>query len=319
MQSNNKISLEPIKDKQKKAISLTTYRALFVAKLLNIKPMTYDEIAKALSQDAFLSTSCHKDTILNTINSLREVGFNISKPKPSNNYKFELLSQPFRFKLTQTQVEILNLIRNSLYYQNNYNLIFDINNIYKKIIDYSKSDNFIDIIEHSNYLKNINKNILNQCIELCSKNATATITYESPIHGNEKLKIKAKKIVFENNRLYLWLYSYKYNLPSYLRIDKISEITSIDFEESSNVTMTNFVEYELTGNAAKKFIPKEEEIIIIKDENRIVVKSNVINKFNFFQRIISFAQECQILSPQNMREEYINHINEIIGVYQNED
>ena len=133
------------------------------------------------------------------------------------------------------------------------------------------------------------------------------------------LKIKAKKIVFENNRLYLWLYSYKYNLPSYLRIDKISEITSIDFEESSNVTMTNFVEYELTGNAAKKFIPKEEEIIIIKDENRIVVKSNVINKFNFFQRIISFAQECQILSPQNMREEYINHINEIIGVYQNED
>ena len=178
--------------------------------------------------------------------------------------------------------------------------------------------NIIDIIESSNYLKNVNKDILNQCIDLCQKNANAIITYESPIYGNEKLKIKAKKIVFENNRLYLWLYSYKYNLPSYLRIDKISEITTLDFEENSNVTMTNFVEYELIGNSAQNFIPKDEEIIILKEENRIVVKSNVINKFNFFQRIISFAQECKILSPENIKTEYLNHVNEIIGIYKNE-
>ena len=82
--------------------------------------------------------------------------------------------------------------------------------------------------------------------------------------------------------------------------------------------MKNFVEYELVGNSAKNFIPKDEETIIYKDEKRIVVKSNVINKFNFFQRIISFAQECKILSPENMKAEYINHVNEIIGVYKNE-
>ena len=132
MIKNTQISVVQ-ESKKKKAISLTTYRALFIAKLLSLKAMNYDEIASALTKDKFLATSCHKDTILNSINSLRTAGFDISKPKPSNDYKFQLISHPLKFKLTQEQAEMLHLIRNSLYYQNNYELIFNVNDIYNKI------------------------------------------------------------------------------------------------------------------------------------------------------------------------------------------
>ena len=111
------------------------------------------------------------------------------------------------------------------------------------------------------------------------------------------------------------MYSYKYNAPSYLRIDKISNIQKLLQSEESKVKLTNFVEYEVCGNAAKNFIPKTEEIIIQSDINKIVVKANVINKFNFFQRIISFADECRILGPENIREEFVTHINTILGGY----
>ena len=90
MNTNNKISLiQP--DLKKKAISLTTYRALFIAKLLSHKDMSYDDIIISMSDDNLLSNTCHKDTILNSINSLRTVGFEIERPKPLNNYKYPFL------------------------------------------------------------------------------------------------------------------------------------------------------------------------------------------------------------------------------------
>ncbi len=277
--------------------------------------MSYEDIITAMTDDSLLSNTCHKDTILNSINSLRAVGFEIERPKPLNNYKFKLLSHPFKFKITKEQSEILNLIRNSLYYLNNYKLIFDVNDIYEKILKLSDNEDFANLIESSNYFRTINKDILDECLSLCHEKANAYITYKSPINGEEILKIKAHKIVFENNRLYLWLHSYKYNAPSYLRIDKISKIKKETSDTEANVRMTNIVEYELCGNAAKSFIPKTEEIIIFSDKNKVIVKSNVINQFNFFQRIISFAHECKILYPEKIKNEFIAHINNVIEVY----
>lgn len=318
MKTNSKISSVQSEFK-KKAISLTTYRALFIAKLLSIKALSYEEIAQAFANDSFLSNACHKDTIANTINSLRISGFEIEKPKPSNNFKFQLISHPIKFKINQEQAETLHLLRNSLYYLYNYKIIFDINDIYDKIKTLSNCEEHIDLIESSNYLRNIDKNILNECLTLSKKKSNAIVIYDSPLYGTETIKIKTEKVVFENNRLYLWSYSYKYEMPSYLRIDKIFEIKKDTAINNSNVILTNFVEYELTGNAANKFIPKNEEIILNQENNKIIVKANVINKFNFFQRIISFADECKILYPENIKNDYLEHLNNVIGIYKNDN
>ncbi len=317
MKINSKISYQ--EDAKKKAISLTTYRALFVAKLLCIKPMSYEEILYAFSLDEFLVGACHKDTVLNTVNSLRKGGFEIEKPKPSNDYKFKLISHNFKININEEQIEALHLMRNSLYYQNNYKLIFEINQIYNKIIELSQTQDTIDKIEATNYLRYVDKKILNTCLKLCKEKADAKLHYSSPLYGNEPLKIRAEKVIFTDNRLYLWSYSYKYNMPCYLRIDKIKEIQKDKVGDDSNIVLTNFVEYELTGNAVKKFIPKDEEIIVAQEKNRIVVKANVINKFYFFQRIISFADECKILSPENIRKDFVKHLDRVVGVYKNGD
>lgn len=309
-----------IQDKStKKTISLTTYRALFIAKLLHQRPLSFDEITNMLSTDKFLSKSCHKDTISNSINSLREAGFNIEKPKPSNNFKFCLISQPFKINISQKQVEILNLIRNSLYYQNNYKIIFDLNKIYDKIKCLSNNENLIEYLESSNHLRNIDKDILEKLSILCNQKANAKIVYNSPVNKKESFSVKTEKIVFENNRLYLWCYTYKYNSLAYLRIDKISFVDKDTEISQSDISINNYIEYELTGNAAKKFIPREDETIIEKNSKKIVVRANVINKFNFHQRIMAYSEECKILSPQSAKELFIEHLNKIIGVYENEN
>ena len=69
------------------------------------------------------------------------------------------------------------------------------------------------------------------------------------------------------------------------------------------------------GAAAKNFIPKEEEIIVSGDNDRIIVRVNFINKFNFYQRILSFSKECRILYPEDIRSGFIKYLSELIEDY----
>ena len=307
----------PYSEYSMKEISLTAYRACFILFLLVDGPKSIDEILRAFSSDKLLFKSCHKDTVTISINSLRASGFVIEKPKPSNNYKLKLISHPFKFEISQEQAELLYLIRNSLSYQSNYELLFKLNKIFDKITAIGNCKNCIDTIERSNYFKTINPDILNSILRLCKTKSNARIIYNSPINGVEELKIKAQKVVFENNRLYFWLYSYKYHAPAYLRIDKITAVKEENDIENENdkVSLTNFVKYELTGEAAKKFIPKDDEIVIEKYTDRIIVRANVINKFNFFQHIIPFSDNCRILEPDYIKSEFIDHIKSIVEVY----
>lgn len=304
----------------KKAISLTAYRACFIALILAKSPKSLDEILAEFSKNKLLSKSCHKDTITNAINSLRIAGFEIEKPKPTNNYKYTLISHPFKFKISQEQANLLHLIRNSLSYQSNYEIIFKLNTIYDKILALSDCEKCIDTIECSNYFKNINLDLLNKILKFCNQKADARIIYNSPVNGKEELQIKTEKVVFENNRLYLWLYSYKYQMPAYFRVDKIYEIKPENLNTVLNIDikLTNYVKYELSGNAAKKFMPKDDEIIIEKQLDKIIVQANVINRFNFFQHIISFGDNCKIVEPEYIKQDFACHLKSIMEVYTGE-
>ena len=64
---------------------------------------------------------------------------------------------------------------------------------------------------------------------------------------------------------------------------------------------------------------RELEIILEKLSDKIKVRANVVNKFQFNQRILAFAEECKILEPQWAKEKFFEHLNKIIGVYENEN
>lgn len=304
-------------DDDKKLISLTAFRAMYIAKLLSLKDLSTEEIIEALSKNEILSKSCHKDTIINSINSLRETGFDIEKPKPSNNFKYKLLFSPIKFQLNESETELLNTLRESLYFQNDYNILIKLTEAYDNIIANSQNNENIDKLISSNYLQNIDKKILNQLLEICLNKTPAGIIYNSPKYGLEELKIFPQQIVFENKKIYLWVYNYKYDMPAYLRVDKISQVnTNIGaFNPETPIKLSTTVEYELRGNAMKNFIPLKNEIVTEKLIDKITVKAEVINTFNFIQRASAFADECKIIKPESIKETFLKQIDQLIKVY----
>ena len=315
MKNNLRHTEQP--DVNKKAISLTAYRAIFLASILTQKDLSTEEIIQIFSNDKILSDSCHKDTVINTINSLREAGFEIEKPKPSNNFKYSLSSTPFKTELEEETSELLSIVRESLYYFNDYKLLCKINSAYDAILRYVKDSEYKNIIEASNHLKDINQDVFDAVADLCKDKAEAKIIYNSPQNGNEELKIKAQRIVYENNYLYLWLYNFKYQTPAYLRLDRIMSVKRLSSTSNGRDCMLSCpVEYELFGESAQKFIPRENEIVIEKLVDKITVRTNVINSFNFFQRIIGFGSECRILSPDSIKDAYLKRINRMLEKYE---
>lgn len=311
-----KVKKQYFEEDDKKPISITIFRAMYIAKLLSIRALSIDEIIIALSKNEILNKTCHKDTVVNSINSLRETGFDIEKPKPSNNYKYKLLSSPIKFELNEKESDLLSTISDSLYYQNDYNILIKLKDLYKYITENSIYNKSTEQLENTNYMRNIDKNIINQLLEICANKTTAHILYNSPKYGLEELKIFPQQIVFENNKIYLWVYNYKYQMPAYLRVDKITQVKSDNtIKDIEPYKLSETVEYELYGNAIKTFIPLKNELIIEKLVDKITVRAEVINTFNFIQRAIAFADECKIVKPDNIVNEFKKQIDKMIKAY----
>ena len=70
-------------------ISTTAYRALLLLKFLMVKSLTRAEIIKCLENDEFIVQRINSDTIRSMLNSLKDVGCDISRPTKTNGFKYE--------------------------------------------------------------------------------------------------------------------------------------------------------------------------------------------------------------------------------------
>jgi predicted DNA-binding transcriptional regulator YafY len=153
------------------------------------------------------------------------------------------------------------------------------------------------------------------------------ITYYSPENGEERLEFIPNYISLENKKLYLWGYNKKYNNHSYLRIDRIRKINLIDFfsQEKTQIPACCggiIVKYRLKGLSALLYIDNPNEIIIEKNqepEYSITIKETVNNKFNFFQKVLSYGTDCKILSPKEIQIDFLNTLKKIKSEYTHAD
>ena len=86
-------------------ISKTGYRALFLLKKLMESPKSREELLECFEQDIVIKNDISKDTITNTINTLRKAGCIISRPTQKTNNKYVLKSHPFNVLLSKEQID----------------------------------------------------------------------------------------------------------------------------------------------------------------------------------------------------------------------
>lgn len=297
-------------------ISITGYRTLLILISLLKEGKTIDELVQILKNDIVTSKSVSKDTVRLTINTLKAAGCVILRPSKSNRYKYELVKHPFCLNISKSDFDSLMLIRNRISNELSWKKVLNLNDLFAKIIALTFDDSYIEMCENEKLLNNVNLKILSELSKPNIKGKKIKVKYLSPENGEEDIDIIVQKITYENKKLYLSGYIFKYNKVSLLNIERIKKILAIDISERININDYYEVEYELFGNSYNQYEPASYEEIIKKNKNSIIIRAKVLNEFCFIQRLFLFGSDFKIISPSFFKEKLIDKILQIQKGYQ---
>ncbi len=308
--------IDCLKKKKNIWISLTGYRSLVVLKALIEKNRTIAELTEILKNNKITSKSVSKDTVRLTVNTLKSAGCNISRPSKSNNYTYQLLSHPFKLKISEEELRALIKLREKLSEESDQNEILIYNDICEKIISLTDDKTALALIKETEPLANADKKLLKTFSNPSLKNKRIKIVYNSAEKGDEEIDIIFKDITFENGKLYLDCYLFKYNSHGVLNFERIKEIKTIGLADEIKTVQTYNVEYSITGNSVINYEKEKYETILEQNNDKIVVRAEVVNEFLFIQRLLLFGSDFKIISPDFFREKLINKIRKIQKEYQ---
>ncbi len=290
-------------------ISITGYRTLIVLKTLMEKSCTKKELQELLLNNKITKNSVSEDTILVVINTLKAAGCKISKPNKSNNYKYELIYHPFDLNLSEEELYALNLLRDRISEELSLQQIIKINNLYDKLIALTNNEVMAETVKNTKPLGNINEKVLNELSNSSIIGKRVQIQYKSSTDNNiEQLDIIPYRPVYENKRIYLWCYIFKYQTNTLLNFSRILKINSINISEKYDINNEYEVIYTIKDSACIDFELKDYEEITEKKDNYIKIKAHVSNEFWFIQRILQFGADFKIVSPNFFKQKLINKI-----------
>lgn len=296
------------KNNEKTWISITGFRTLLLLISLIEKPRDIDELVDIVKSHSITQKSISKDTVRLTINTLKAIGCEIERPKKSNGYKYELKKHPFILNLSKDDVDSLLLIRERISNELSWEKVLNLNTVYEKIFILTENPEHIRLEKDTRPLSGVDINILQELASSKLDGRKVTLSYNSPKFGIEDISIVPQKLTYENSRLYLWCYSYKYKKTSILDVERIKRIKNVSLSKTSINTDSYDVEYEVFGSSAKTFCAEENEKILKKTQTSIRICAEVTNEFCFIQRLLLFGNEFKIISPYFFREKLINKI-----------
>jgi len=303
-------------------ISVTAFRIISILNMLLNNSCNDEEINSQLKRDIDNARDLSKDTICIYLNTLRVLGCDITRPAKNNNYKYILKSHPFKLSLEKDEIETLVEIRKYISTLCDWKAAIEVDKLFSNLLDYFSTDtkNFFISAKKTSLKREINsENFFHEIKQLenyCKQNKVITLLYNSPESGEKNITIMLDKITMENGAFYLWGYNEELESTMYLRVDRIVDIKSVNLHKKNIKPKSILVKYKLKGCCPLSCGILENESIIEKtSDNELIIEAVVTNKFNFFQKILSYGDKCTILQPAEIKKELISKLKNMQLLY----
>ncbi len=172
---------------------------------------------------------------------------------------------------------------------------------FMKSLKFSNLETFEKIKNKYENLKN--KNTKQSKIDLFNKYISSGKTLNIITKDEKKLLIKPKNLVYKKNSVCLNFFNKKDKINQMLPLESILKINVVS---DSDVYIENPKEtiFELNGKLAMSYILKENERIIDKIDNKIVIANSDGNKNYLFKRLLRYDIFCKVLFPKKDVEDF---------------
>lgn len=296
-------------------MSLTGYRTLVILAALLESPKSNDEINECLFNNQYIKEKFSSDTLRIYINSLREIGCEITKANKSIDKKYVLNSHPFMYEIHKSQLKALAKLYKNIYQKLEIKDVIIIDEFFEKLIIYIKNTETIDFLKGISALKNINKDIINELLIHCKNKNQITFTYNSPSNGAKEIELITDKLAFQSGKLYLWGDNLTHKEYSFFSLERILNINTIKLRKSKLDIEPTKIMYEIY-EPNEYFNIIEGETILEQTENKITIMSELKNEFNLMQRILSLGSNCKVIQPESFKIKLIEKLTRMEAIYE---
>ena len=268
-------------------MSFTGYKALLLFSLLTESPKSYNEICECFLNHPYLREKISIDTLRVYINSLKRIGCEVKRFRGEDKIsRYVITAHPFELKLTQEQIQSIIKVYKSIVKNMDVKELLSMEYFFEKIGSYIKNEDFIADIRKISMLRDIDKKLLEDLIDCCDKKEQIVISYNSPNSGQKDIELIADKIEVANGKMYLLGTGFEYMQYGSFLVSRIKEIKEIKIEKTIPDNLQEFrIIYTLEGNP-DKFNPADNERIIEKHNNYVVIEMKTSNDFLAKQKLL---------------------------------
>lgn len=274
------------------------------------RSFSIEDIINHLNKNHKITLS--KATILKYLRTMKFLGF---KFKRSNNKIYILEQAPINLFNKQMQN---NIAKYKIFFEKKLLTEIEVENkqLFEKIkiflpenlikkISQNKNNKYIapEFYENLKNLKKYCKNGLR--LKICFLNNSSTkITHT----------IEPDNIHIENDEYYLKGFDVDKKNNVLLNLKSICEITTTP-SKNKYVCLKNPVTIKISGKFSHTYNLKNDEKIIKKSDDCIYIESFYYEKTSFFKNILRYMDNCEIISPQGLRNDFKVYLENLYQKY----
>ncbi len=296
-------------------ISLTGARALILIGLLALAPHSIEEIREKLLLYNIMEQSQSNDILRVDLNTIKSFGCEISRIKVENEYKYTVTKHPFDVSIDKNDIKILkrlfNKIKNTLELSKLLEIDTFLNKLSEHIYDPKLKEEFYGILP----LRHYNKSAIKELDAACANEYTLILKYQKAYSSvlSEK-EIVAKKLILNNDKLYLYGYDIEKQDFVTLLFNRIKTIVSKSIttqgHEKSRVTIKFRIQ-----DIENESLTQDENVVEFSEKYSLV-EGTYYNEFLAIQRILSFGAKCTVVEPVEFRNKVISKLKEMRKLYE---
>lgn len=296
-------------------ISLTGVRALIMIGLLIVEPRSLADIKNILVGLKIMEEFQPEDILRVDLNTIKSMGCEISRCSPKTNYKYVLTKHPFSLKVSKEEISALKSVYKQIKIKSNISTLLEYDLLFRKIALYICDEESREALLGVSVFKYFDIDFVKDLMQDCKYNRKLELIYKSTSISKETVKnIVAQKIVFKNDKFYLYGFDLGIKRTTVLNLKRIKSI----LQRSKNNEDFEIEEIKvkfILKDIKTEMLESEEEIIEKIDEGYLV-EGFYFNDFLAMQRILSFGSNCTVIEPLEFKRKIINKVKEMRNIYE---
>ncbi len=291
----------------------TALRILEILKILLNEDLEKGEIIEKLKVNNKIENVYTFEAFIKYFNTLQLAGLETDCDK----YKYKLKNALIKLDLTAKEQKILSELVDNIELLNNKKSENAVKSLFLRLDKYTDIE-IAEILKEKALSENLTdnrntkRNIISALKNYINDNQKVIIRYRKSDTVLKTISTEVRGLYERNGTIYVVCYDAKTARNQKINLNKIVELKHHP-EKASESVYLNSVVFELYGRLSKTYKLKPSEVCFEFTNNSMTISNSEEDKDMLLLRLLKYGENCKILRPQYLQEEFVELTNKILA------